>query len=131
MCKIIRGHCTALVFRLVKYTFAGGKEDVQKAESFVFDNFLPLNTHREAGEIQTSFRADITLTLDKESIFLLFGHPLYFYFFKLAILSVKVLILASASACFCFSLATTASGALLTKRSLPSFFITPVKKPCW
>lgn len=40
-----------------------------------------------------------------------------------------VLIFASASLCFFLSIATTFSGALLTKRSFDNFFITPVRKP--
>lgn len=52
------------------------------------------------------------------------------YFFNAAILSSIDLILLSASACFLRSISITFAGALLTKFSLPNFFMTEAKKPC-
>ena len=53
------------------------------------------------------------------------------YFVKAAILSSIDLIFDSASACFFFSISITFAGALLTKFSLPNFFMTEAKKPFW
>lgn len=54
---------------------------------------------------------------------------LIYLFFSAAMLSFRAAIFSSESLCFLRSRATTASGALATKRSLESFFFTPARKP--